>query len=445
MSVTTTDVAGPNYTLTVNTGTHGTVTKTPDQATYPPGTVVTLMANANANYKFIKWTGAVGGTVNPVTITMDNDKTVNVTFSAGIVSNYTLTVTASNGTVTKSPNQATYPASTPTASTVVTLTAEPNAGYHFTGWTGDLTGSENPKTINMNGNKAVTANFASGGGGPYTLTVNATNGTVVKTPDAADYASGTSVSLQANADAGYHFTTWSGDATGTTNPVAVTMNRDKTVTAYFALPTYTVLASYQPGPPWAVRKDATTYSDLVVKSARQNVIKANMLTQSQYATILAYGSTPDNATVASAYDSPMPGWPLNVGDTWGFTKHTWDDQAIVDITGTREGKVLAIEDVTVNAGTADEHTYHNCAHIVEYDPAIPGTITYEHWFSETVGSDVKMIDRETYLGVETRELKSTNYVPSINYTLTVTADHGTVTKTPDAEEYPAGTSVSLHA
>ena len=38
-----------------------------------------------------------------------------------------------------------------------------------------------------------------------------------------------------------------------------------------------------------------------------------------------------------------------------------------------------------------------------------------------------------------------NFALDVNYTLTVTADHGTVVKTPNAEEYPSGTLVSLQA
>jgi uncharacterized repeat protein (TIGR02543 family) len=68
-----------------------------------------------------------------------------------------------SGSVTKNPNQATY-----TYGTVVTLTATPNAGWVFSGWSGDLTGSTNPDTITMNGNKVVTATFTQL---QYTLTV----------------------------------------------------------------------------------------------------------------------------------------------------------------------------------------------------------------------------------------------------------------------------------
>lgn len=70
------------------------------------------------------------------------------------VGKYTLTVNViGNGTVTRNPNQLIY-----AEGTDVTLTAV-NGSQTFTAWSGDLTGSTNPTTITMNGNKSVTATF----------------------------------------------------------------------------------------------------------------------------------------------------------------------------------------------------------------------------------------------------------------------------------------------
>jgi hypothetical protein len=43
--------------------------------------------------------------------------------------------------------------------TIVSLTAVPNGGWRFTSWSGDLSGGINPGTIEMTGNKTVTATF----------------------------------------------------------------------------------------------------------------------------------------------------------------------------------------------------------------------------------------------------------------------------------------------
>jgi uncharacterized repeat protein (TIGR02543 family) len=68
---------------------------------------------------------------------------------------YTLTInTVGNGTVAKDPNKSTY-----TSGEVVTLTATPDSGYVFDGWSGALSGSTNPTTITMDGNKVITATF----------------------------------------------------------------------------------------------------------------------------------------------------------------------------------------------------------------------------------------------------------------------------------------------
>jgi uncharacterized repeat protein (TIGR02543 family) len=75
------------------------------------------------------------------------------TFST-IPQTFTLAITAIKGTVIKHPDQLTYD-----YGTVVELTATPDAGYVFTSWSGDATGIISPKSIIMNANKNVTANF----------------------------------------------------------------------------------------------------------------------------------------------------------------------------------------------------------------------------------------------------------------------------------------------
>ncbi len=60
-------------------------------------------------------------------------------------------------------------------------------------------------------------------------------GTIVPTPASSDswYQSNIQVSLQANANTSYSFSGWSGDASGTANPLSFTMNSAKSVTADF--------------------------------------------------------------------------------------------------------------------------------------------------------------------------------------------------------------------
>ncbi|MDR2594533.1 MAG: glycoside hydrolase family 11 protein [Fibromonadaceae bacterium] len=72
--------------------------------------------------------------------------------------------------------------------------------------------------------------------GSYTLELTASpsnGGSIAKTPSNPYYSSGSSVSLKANPASGWKFDSWSGDATGTANPVSVTMNANKSVIAKF--------------------------------------------------------------------------------------------------------------------------------------------------------------------------------------------------------------------
>lgn len=68
----------------------------------------------------------------------------------------------------------------------------------------------------------------------YTLTVSAQgSGTVTKDPTNSTYPSGVTVIVTATPNAGWYFASWSGDATGTNNPLNVTMNSNMVITGNF--------------------------------------------------------------------------------------------------------------------------------------------------------------------------------------------------------------------
>jgi len=149
------------------------------------------------------------------------------TWTFTTVNVYSLNITSPNGTVTKSPNASTY-----NSGTTVQLTATPLAGYTFSSWSGDASGITNPLTVTVNGNKNITANFTSNANN-FTLNVTAINGSVSRNPNQLTYLNGTNVVLTPASNPGYSFTSWSGDATGNANPLTVTMNGNKNVSANF--------------------------------------------------------------------------------------------------------------------------------------------------------------------------------------------------------------------
>jgi len=76
-----------------------------------------------------------------------------------------------------------------------------------------------------------------GGENRFTLTTSVNPpgaGTVSLSPPGGTYDSGTSVTLTASAASGYSFNNWSGDASGTSATVSITMDSNKSVTANFS-------------------------------------------------------------------------------------------------------------------------------------------------------------------------------------------------------------------
>lgn len=73
----------------------------------------------------------------------------------GPVQTYTLDATATaGGTVQVSPSGSVFE-----AGQTVQITARPDAGFAFSGWSGDVSGSANPLSVTMTGNLALTARF----------------------------------------------------------------------------------------------------------------------------------------------------------------------------------------------------------------------------------------------------------------------------------------------
>ena len=216
-------------TASVNPVGAGTVTGT---GTFPAGTVTTLEAVANAGYTFDHWQDGI--TANPRTVTVNN----NMNFTAYFTRNqYIITVVASpsNGGIVSGGGAYYY-------GDYTTLTAIPNSGYEFVGWSD---GSNEPNhTVMVTGNATYTATFAAGGSTYYTVSayVSPTGaGTVSGT---GTFPAGSTTTLTATANSGYAFDHWNDGST--TNPRTVTVNNNMSFTAYFNSDQYTITVNANP-------------------------------------------------------------------------------------------------------------------------------------------------------------------------------------------------------
>ena len=205
----------------------GTTTGT---GTFNQGSSVTLTAIPNAGYSFLNWTenGTIVSTSSSYQLTMAGNKVLVANFTLSLVVTLSSSPTA-GGTTSGAGSFA--PGSS------VTLTATPNNGYTFVNWTEGTTivSTDASYTSPLNASRTLVANFALTASNTFTINAIANNGTVIKNPVLAAYSSGATVQLTATPNSGYTFASWSGDATGSVNPITVTMTANKTITANFIL------------------------------------------------------------------------------------------------------------------------------------------------------------------------------------------------------------------
>jgi uncharacterized repeat protein (TIGR02543 family) len=230
------------YHLTISSTEGGNVTDPGEgRFSYCPqqGETVNLVATPDPGYRFVKWTGDVNtiADVNgaSTTITVNDDYSIRANFAKP----YNLTTSSTEGGSVTTPGEGKY---TYDAGKVVNLVATPDAGCRFVNWTGNVGTIADVNaattTITMNGDCSIKANFVKLVK-RYNLTISSTNGGSVTEPGEGTFAfdEGTVVNLTAEANAGYRFTSWTGDVATVANANAavttITMNGDYTITANF--------------------------------------------------------------------------------------------------------------------------------------------------------------------------------------------------------------------
>jgi len=163
------------YTITASAGTGGTIS--------PAGTV-TVSRNASRSFTITPSTGysidrviVDGSSVGAVSTYTFSNVTANHTISASFkadTTKYTLTINRSGsgtGTVSNNPSGSSF-----AKGTVVTLTATPDAGSSFVGWSGGCSGTTPTCTVTMSANVIVTATFNLVSGGRPDITITSPSG-----------------------------------------------------------------------------------------------------------------------------------------------------------------------------------------------------------------------------------------------------------------------------
>jgi uncharacterized repeat protein (TIGR02543 family) len=247
------------YTLTtaVNPTGSGTVNASPVQnctGGYLAGTVVQLTAAPATGYAFANWSGDASGTTNPVSVTMNAN--LNVTANLRGV-----TLIAPANTLTAWDNTFSWNGLSGALNYQLEVYDDTSGVRLLKQWfsaaetncSSDTSCQVSPSALASLANGSYRwrvqefGPYGYGAWSPYTyFTLNAacyTLTTAVNPPGSGTvnvgtaqnctggYLAGTVVQLTAAPATGFAFASWSGDASGTTNPVSVTMNANLNVTA----------------------------------------------------------------------------------------------------------------------------------------------------------------------------------------------------------------------
>ncbi len=134
----------------------GSVILDPPGGTYPFGTGVTLSAIPQQGSYFGFWGNAATGNTNPLSFVITNSNpTISALFQSLGSGQAALTVSpVGKGTITVNPRANVY-----TIGQTITITAIPGTNEIFLGWSGDVVGSANPLTIQMDQSKVIYADF----------------------------------------------------------------------------------------------------------------------------------------------------------------------------------------------------------------------------------------------------------------------------------------------
>ncbi|HZJ47317.1 MAG TPA: kelch repeat-containing protein [Pyrinomonadaceae bacterium] len=255
-------VAQYKLTLAVTAGVPGgttNITGGTNNTFYDDGTVLNLTATTpvadgpGKQWRFDNWTGDVPSPPNannPVSVTMSAARSV----TANYVAQYQLTLAVTAGVpggttnITGGTSGTFYDSGTVLNLTATSPVADgPGKQWRFDNWTGDVPtppNTSNPVAVTMNVARSITANYVA----QYQLTLAVTAGVpgglgnITGGTSGNFYDSGTVLNLTAASPVAdgptkqWRFDNWTGDVTSppnTSNPVSVTMNQARSITANY--------------------------------------------------------------------------------------------------------------------------------------------------------------------------------------------------------------------
>jgi uncharacterized protein (TIGR02145 family) len=127
-------------------------------STHRKGTVIELTASADIGWEFVRWSGDINTSENPTVITLNSEMDITAVFSREFLNvtqtidgQGSLDIVVANGNSRDGKYE---------LGTELTITAVPaDSSWYFDHWEGDVTGSDNPKTLIVDAEKDIIAVF----------------------------------------------------------------------------------------------------------------------------------------------------------------------------------------------------------------------------------------------------------------------------------------------
>ncbi len=345
---------------------------------------------------------------------IDNSNSTTVTLHLTCINVLTVNLIGS-GTVTPTAGMHDY-----ISGTLVSLSAMPDSGWQFDGWSGDATGSA-PPPLSMDRPKVITATFSQIP--TYTLTVHTAgdgSGSVDLNPDGSIYDEGTTVTLTATAVPGSYFAGWTGDVESANTTETVTMDSDKVVTATFSTT-----------PP-------VTYSLTINVLGNGTVTPTAGVHSYISGTLVSLAAAPDSGW-------HFDGWSGDAGGTDLTTTVTMTANRSVMATFTQDEYTLDVRISPLGGGTVIsdpvQSTYHYGQVVTLTAVANPGW-QFDGWSGDATGSASIPLLMDSHKVVTA----TFSQVPTYTLGLATAGDgSGTVSADPDQTIFIYGSVVTVTA
>ena len=426
------------YSLSTPVSGSGIVQRSPAQATFDAGVVVTLTPFANFGWRFDRWEIDAAGDTNPLVVTMTRDKTVRAVFVSESgeqqTTLYRLTVELVGdccGSVVPSQGETGGGVYYYQAGEDVLLWASTNGtpDLRFSHWEGDATGSIPTTTVRMSEDRVVRAIFVLAPPERYSLITNVVgSGSVTPDPIRSSYTDGEAVTLTAVPETGWRFDRWEGGVSEFSPVTTVTIEATTLVRAVFVNdllpPTLTVEASGL-GVVWSGTQIIT------VGGTAQRVYQLG-----------------DQVALTA---NPVQGWAFDrwTGDVTGTSQTIsvpmGGSRSVSAVFVPTEPNIFAVSSESYGAGTVsrspDDISYLAGERVTLTATPADGW-RFDHWDVDAFGmkAEVKVsVSRNLFV-------RAVFAIEPIRYDLsTQVTGSGSVTTSPSASDYEPGSLVTLIA